>query len=1407
MHFCIIRRHILGSIVQSERSYLESLKRILQEYQRPLMEAEPRILSPRKIRPIFFRVREITQCHSMFQIALASRVAEWDVSEKIGDLFVASFSKSMVLDVYSDYVNNFTNAMALIKKACLSKPAFLEFLKASTDFFFFLLLEKKQSSSADRITLYGLMVKPIQRFPQFILLLQDMLKNTPKGHVDRLPLQLALTELETLAEKLNEQKRVADQITETQQLARSITDRSVSKVLNSDQSSLVLCETLIETVYGERGQVLKSKERKVFLFSDMLICANINVKGPPDISSLVPVGPKYTMKWSAPLTQVQVVEVGQEVAQSKDVSFPSGGVKRPGNSTAQGKVILGPPRLYQELQELQHDLSVVEQVTLLVGTLQGTYQNLNTTVAQDWCQALQRLIRIKEDQIQSANKCRLRLQVPGRPDKSGRPVSFMVVFNTPSPLSKISWVNRFHLAKIAQREENTPGWISAEEDGRTKTPFWCPLLACRIPVFTSKAQDRKLEAALHNPVQCALLGFSAASTSLPQGYLWCYLRHTNHSVSTALESSSGVVWFYTPVVYVLRHTNHSASTALESSSGVVWFYTPVVYVLCHTNHSASTALESSSGVVRFYTPVVYVLRHTNHSASTALGSSSGVVWFYTPVVYVLRHTNHSASTALESSRGVVWFYTPVVYVLCHTNHSASTALGSSRGVVWFYTPVVYVLCHTNHSASTALGSSSGVVWFYTPAVYVLCHTNHSASTALESSRGVVWFYTPAVYVLRHTNHSASTALESSRSVVWFYTPVVYVLRHTNHSASTALGSSSGVVWFYTPVVYVLCHTNHSASTALESSRGVVWFYTPVVYVLRHTNHSASTALESSRGSGVESLPFPPDVGTFPPLITHLINWPSLQCHVQQRAWGEGPVKEDSVASRDDSGQSQVEIFSLNRPTPRWVKSFPVEFPVRCLEFVPELNPPQEDHHTLHSSTAVGNTVCVGLDNGRARIPKHSELAGDFHQLYPDRPALHSKNHPSDQSSSFPEHRPSCCPQGRSRQLQSGPTVTEIQLCILVYGSMDTSAQCLLTIRNDVGCPVLCLKHAANFLFAGLRDGTLLVYERRTGGDLWNADSCRKVPVGQEPVRTLLAIDDSIWASCGNSVSAIDASSLSTRRFEVHPDPMVSVAHMVRAGGGVWMAFSEGSCIRLFHTETLEHLQEINISTRASFHSPSQKSMRVTSLLICQGLLWVGTAQGIIVTLPVPKLEGIPKITGKGMTSLNAHAGPVDFLVATSSTLSPDLLKRDSVVEGPDSAFGGEERSDSSSQESLQHSSSSSLGEGKGKARGLLLQYRLRTTTGLPGHPLTARGDEASDSSLESLEHSLEDGSIYELSDDPDMWVRGRPCERDSPRRDRVTSAAVISGGKGFRRLKESPVGGTAESTESMLMVWQLPLTV
>ncbi|ELV13214.1 Rho guanine nucleotide exchange factor 10 [Tupaia chinensis] len=178
-----------------------------QQYEKPLSEMEPKILSERKLKMVFYRIKEILQCHSMFQIALASRVSEWDAVEMIGDVFVASFSKSMVLDAYSEYVNNFSTAVAVLKKTCATKPAFLEFLKQC------------QESSPDRTTLYSLMMKPIQRFPQFILLLQ---------------------------------------------------------LLSSGNRYLIRSDDMIETVYNDRGEIMKTKERRLFMLNDVLMCATVS---------------------------------------------------------------------------------------------------------------------------------------------------------------------------------------------------------------------------------------------------------------------------------------------------------------------------------------------------------------------------------------------------------------------------------------------------------------------------------------------------------------------------------------------------------------------------------------------------------------------------------------------------------------------------------------------------------------------------------------------------------------------------------------------------------------------------------------------------------------------------------------------------------------------------------------------------------------------------------------------------------------------------------------------------------------------------------------------------------------------------------------------------------------------------
>lgn len=54
------------------------------------------------------------------------------------------------------------------------------------------------------------------------------------------------------------------------------------------------------------------------------------------------------------------------------------------------------------------------------------------------------------------------------------------------------------------------------------------------------------------------------------------------------------------------------------------------------------------------------------------------------------------------------------------------------------------------------------------------------------------------------------------------------------------------------------------------------------------------------------------------------------------------------------------------------------------------------------------------------------------------------------------------------------------------------------------------------------------------------------------------------------------------QLEAHQDEGMVISHMAVAGVGIWIAFTSGSTLRLFHTETLKHLQDVNID--APVHS-------------------------------------------------------------------------------------------------------------------------------------------------------------------------------------------------------------------------------
>ncbi|XP_046795059.1 rho guanine nucleotide exchange factor 10 isoform X5 [Gallus gallus] len=942
----VVRRYILGSVVDSEKNYVDALKRILEQYEKPLSEMEPKLLSERKLKMVFYRIKEILQCHSMFQIALASRVSEWDSVEMIGDVFVASFSKSMVLDAYSEYVNNFSTAVGILKKTCATKPAFLDFLKC-------------QESSPDRITLYGLMMKPIQRFPQFILLLQDMLKNTSKGHPDRLPLQMALTELETLAEKLNERKRDADQRCEIKQIAKAMNERYLNKLLSSGNRYLIRTDDMVETVYNDKGEIIKTKERRLFMLNDVLMCATVNVRTSYESSGTMTTGQRYLLKWSVPLGQVEVIEYGSSEGQGENCRFPpQHSAENVIVNSKPNKLYMGPGQLYHDLQNLLHDLNVVGQISQLIGSLKGNYQNLNQSVAHDWTSGLQKLILKKEDEIRAADRCRIQLQLPGKQDKSGRPTFFTAVFNTFTPAIKQSWINNLQMAKLALAEDNLLGWFCVEDDGNQIKKEKHPLLVRHMPVMMAKQQEFKIECAAYNPELYLSGETDSDSCSMEHGFLW-------------------------------------------------------------------------------------------------------------------------------------------------------------------------------------------------------------------------------------------------------------------------IGSC--------------------------------------------TNQMGQIAIVSFQSSG-----------------------------------------------------------------PKVIECFNVESRILCMVYIPEEEKIKEINMSLNSEnvpTKASNvpTICLGMEEGSISIYK------------------------------------SC------------------------QGSKKIRLQHFFTPEKST---VMSLTYMSQYLFAGLVNGNIAIYTKAEDGT-WNMEPQKTVKLGVLPVRSLLVMEDTIWAACGGQIFIISTvTHFIESHFEAHQEEGMVISHMAVAGVGVWIAFTSGSTLRLFHTETLKHLQDINIATPVHNMLPGQQRVSVTSLLVCHGLLLVGTNLGIIVALPVPRLQGIPKVTGRGMVSYHAHNGPVKFLVMATSLNKKNKNKlRNSLPRGSESK--------DKDQRNVLHNDRPGSSNGSNPDTSVWL--------GGSAGSIAQKSDLSSSSgslTSSSLEHRPEDSNIYELLKDQNISFKNK---RQRSKKMKASSVLVISGGQGHRRVNKKTKQQRQDELVSSVMVWQIPL--
>lgn len=138
--------------------------------------------------------------------------------------------------------------------------------------------------------------------------MQDLLKHIPQNHHDRMSLQLALTQLESLAEMLNERKREAEQYQAFKEMLGHISGgtfntRSLSTTENRNRY-LLREDNVNQIEFNQSGFIVKSKQRRLLLLNDKVICVSVAPKQSHDFGA----SEKLTFKWIFPVTDVEIVD-------------------------------------------------------------------------------------------------------------------------------------------------------------------------------------------------------------------------------------------------------------------------------------------------------------------------------------------------------------------------------------------------------------------------------------------------------------------------------------------------------------------------------------------------------------------------------------------------------------------------------------------------------------------------------------------------------------------------------------------------------------------------------------------------------------------------------------------------------------------------------------------------------------------------------------------------------------------------------------------------------------------------------------------------------------------------------------------------------------------------------------------
>ncbi|KAL3862083.1 hypothetical protein ACJMK2_008078 [Sinanodonta woodiana] len=382
-------RHVIQLLIDTEQSYINSLEKLVKDCQ-------PTISSLFSTRPHVMKVLIYLRLIFIHHVKSQEKLKDRSCPNVAN--FFGQFAEQEIVNLYSMYINCYSVAIDILKEAEKTKPAFRDFLKAQ-----------------GTLSIEALMLRPVQRFPQFILIIKDLLKYTPDDAVYKPQLQDCLALLEHAGHLLNERKRRSEQTQQAQSLYTKLklkpnAERGTHWLIRQDD-----VRQLSDDTNGKQP----TKERRLLLMNACLVSAYLSSRESDD----------YTFKWSVGLQNFELKEqlmtVGLDSNSKQDENVDN----------------------LSELNSLKDDYNTLEQMNILAKTLTRSYSDL--------LDSLRRNMRTLQQNIQKTlNTTGIELIDHSR----NRTYTFLF----DSSKTKQEWCTDFLISKNMSDYINNPAWSVQE---------------------------------------------------------------------------------------------------------------------------------------------------------------------------------------------------------------------------------------------------------------------------------------------------------------------------------------------------------------------------------------------------------------------------------------------------------------------------------------------------------------------------------------------------------------------------------------------------------------------------------------------------------------------------------------------------------------------------------------------------------------------------------------------------------------------------------------------------------------------------------------------------------------------------------------------------------------------------------